>query len=100
MKNESVNRRELTEEEISMFSEELEWRIPDPDAEPVTEEKKKKVRELMKHCLSDEEFSQMELYRKKGCICVNTPRNYWTCLMGCLWVVDLEKGTADIHWQN
>ncbi len=98
MENKSVNRRELTEEEINMIRrEEYEWLIKDEDAEPVTGVEIARIREMMSY-LDDEYFSKLEFYRKKGCICVNTPRDYWACLMGRLWVADLEKGTVVKHW--
>lgn len=63
--------------------------------EPVTDEERKRAQEILE--MSDEEFSKMEVYRKGKCICVRTPSSYWMCLMGRLWLVDLEN-SEKILW--
>ena len=57
--------------------------------DPVTDEERKRAQEILE--MPDEEFSKMEVYRKGKCICVSTPRSYWMCLMGRLWLVDIEN---------
>lgn len=57
--------------------------------EPATDEERKRAQEILE--MPDEEFSKMEVYRKGKCICVRTPSSYWMCLMGRLWLVDIEN---------
>lgn len=86
----------MTEEEKNTA---LKWtemlRGAKPTDGPVTDEERKRAQEILE--MPDEEFSKMEVYRRGKCICVSTSSSYWRCLMGRLWLVDLEN-SEKILW--